>query len=209
MIRAGETPCPVSQQLFGQTFGFLTLNKHLGGGAEYVDANHPVQVAVREAFEDVTASGHPVSASTGVRRRTLPQACGGWRGPWRSSRRRGRGQGRGRARAGAAGRGDGRTPRTGVGRAAGLHGVDARHGRQGRDQGRAEGFYVAILPEMGLGVALKVMDGASRASEAAIAQILIRLGALDPGHPAARARVDMPIRNWRGIAVGELRARAP
>jgi L-asparaginase II len=68
---------------------------------------------------------------------------------------------------------------------------------------------VAILPEHGLGVALKVADGAGRASEAAIAQILIRLGALDPQSPAARARVDMALRNWRGIVVGELRAAAP
>ena len=42
----------------------------------------------------------------------------------------------------------------------------------------AEGVFVAILPEKGLGIALKVLDGNSRASEAAIAHLLVRAGVL-------------------------------
>ena len=41
----------------------------------------------------------------------------------------------------------------------------------------AEAVYVAILPARGLGVALKIEDGATRASECAIAALLVRLGA--------------------------------
>jgi L-asparaginase II len=71
----------------------------------------------------------------------------------------------------------------------------------------AEGVYVAILPALGLGVALKIDDGAGRASETAMAALLVALGALKDEGPArdlARARV----LNTRGLQVGERRVRA-
>jgi len=70
----------------------------------------------------------------------------------------------------------------------------------------AEGVYVAIMPELGLGAALKIDDGASRAAETAIAALLIALGALpDDGAAAKLARG--PVLNTRGVLVGERRAR--
>jgi L-asparaginase II len=69
----------------------------------------------------------------------------------------------------------------------------------------AEAVFVAILPGRGLGVALKIEDGATRASESAIAAILVRLGVLDAGHPAARRRLDPPILNRRGVVAGAIR----
>jgi L-asparaginase II len=65
----------------------------------------------------------------------------------------------------------------------------------------AEAVFVAILPEQGLGIALKIMDGAVRASEAAITALLVRHGALDAAHPIV-ARFLGPLRNWRGIETG-------
>jgi L-asparaginase II len=70
----------------------------------------------------------------------------------------------------------------------------------------AEGVFVAILPEQGLGVAVKAADGATRAAEAAIAALLVRLGVLDPADPAVRRRIAAPIHNWRGVETGFLRA---
>jgi L-asparaginase II len=69
----------------------------------------------------------------------------------------------------------------------------------------AEGVFVAILPERGLGIALKIADGATRAAEAAMAGLLIRAGVLDPAHPAALRRLGGPMRNWRGFEVGAVR----
>lgn len=63
----------------------------------------------------------------------------------------------------------------------------------------AEGVYMAALPAKGLGLALKARDGAGRAAEVAVAELLTRLGAL-PGGFSRR-----PLRNVRGLAVGELR----
>ena len=68
----------------------------------------------------------------------------------------------------------------------------------------AEGVYVAILPALGLGVALKIDDGAGRASETAIAAVLIALGALkDEG--AAHGLAYAPVLNTRNVQVGERR----
>ncbi|HXJ03215.1 MAG TPA: asparaginase [Micropepsaceae bacterium] len=68
----------------------------------------------------------------------------------------------------------------------------------------AEGVYVAIVPTLGLGVALKIDDGAGRASETAIASVLIALGALnDEG--SAHALAHAPVLNTRGVSVGERR----
>ncbi|HCE72841.1 MAG TPA: L-asparaginase, partial [Ruegeria sp.] len=72
----------------------------------------------------------------------------------------------------------------------------------------AEAVFVAILPEQRLGVALKIVDGATRASECAIAAILVGLGVLDPADPATRKRLDAPILNRRGIDCGRIRATA-
>lgn len=70
----------------------------------------------------------------------------------------------------------------------------------------AEAVFVAIAPEAGLGVALKVADGGTRASEAAITALLIHMGLLDPASPVARRLLSAPQKNWRGLEVAELRA---
>jgi L-asparaginase II len=69
----------------------------------------------------------------------------------------------------------------------------------------AEAVFVAIIPEQQRGIALKITDGSSRGSEAAITALLVRLGVLNPAHPAARKRLGGPIRNWRGLDTGQTR----
>ena len=74
----------------------------------------------------------------------------------------------------------------------------------------AEGVYCGAVPELGLGFALKIDDGAGRASEAAVAALLARLLKGDPalsGRFDALSRVAMT--NWNGIEVGEVRAQLP
>ena len=72
----------------------------------------------------------------------------------------------------------------------------------------AEAVFIAIIPEKRLGVAVKIVDGATRASEAAIAAILVRLGVLDANHPVVGKLLTGPLKNCRGFTTGELR-RAP
>jgi L-asparaginase II len=72
----------------------------------------------------------------------------------------------------------------------------------------AEGFFIAILPEQKLGIALKAACGTTRAAECAIAAILVKLGALDPNHPATLKRMNAPITNRREIVTGVLKPAA-
>jgi L-asparaginase II len=68
----------------------------------------------------------------------------------------------------------------------------------------AEGVFVAILPKQRLGIALKMNDGATRASDAAIAAILVHLKVLSPDHPATRMFANARQRNWRGMETGKI-----
>ena len=67
----------------------------------------------------------------------------------------------------------------------------------------AEGVYCAALPELGLGVALKIDDGAARAAEAAMAAVAQAL--LKTEDDLLLGYSHLQLRNWRGIDVGSLR----
>ena len=72
----------------------------------------------------------------------------------------------------------------------------------------AEGVYCAALPELGLGVAIKMDDGnTARAAEVVMAAVLeARLPLDDPERAFLRGYSDAPQRNWNGIEVGRLQA---
>jgi len=70
----------------------------------------------------------------------------------------------------------------------------------------AEGVVAAAIPELGLGVAVKIEDGAARAAETVMAHVLVTLGALKAKSAAAKAFLNVPIRNWRGDVCGQKRA---
>jgi len=73
----------------------------------------------------------------------------------------------------------------------------------------AEGILTAALPERGLGIALKIADGSSRASSVALLTILDHLGVLsDEEKQKLASHIAPTIVNSRGIAVGEIRPAA-
>ncbi|MGR3455573.1 asparaginase [Pseudooceanicola sp.] len=204
LIRAGDSPCQIHNNCSGKHAGFLTLNRHLRGGAEYHEPDHPVQRAVLEAFEDVTGETSPGYGIDGC---SAPNFACSLTGLARAMARFATardGQGA-RAEAGArlvdamvahpelvAGEGRACTSL-----------MRAMEGRVAVKTG-AEAVFVAILPEQGLGVAVKITDGATRASEAVIAAILAGLGALDRDHPTARALLSRPVVNRRGYDAGRI-----
>lgn len=65
----------------------------------------------------------------------------------------------------------------------------------------AEGVFCGALPTLGLGFAVKIDDGATRASEAVTAALLARLL---PQAVAAGFGRPQTLRNWRGTEVGSL-----
>ena len=71
----------------------------------------------------------------------------------------------------------------------------------------AEGTAAAAIPELGIGLAVKIDDGAGRAVEVAMASLLRRSLPESLGdHDALRQLAASPLRNWNGLTVGWLRA---
>lgn len=205
LIRAYESPCQIHNNCSGKHSGFLTLTKHLKAGPEYVDLDHPVQRAVKSTFEEVTGETSPGYGIDGC---SAPNfACTV--------------HGLARAMAFFATARDGASVRetaayrltramatypelvAGEGRAC-TELMRAMGGRVSIKTG-AEAVFVAIIPERQIGIALKIADGATRASEAAITALLVRLGMLDANHPTARKYLNAIQKNRRGIDVGILR----
>ena len=207
LIRAGSPPRQVHNNCSGKHAGFLMLAQHLKAGPEYVEPDHPVQRAVRDAFEEATGAPSPGHAVDGCSAPNFATSLSGLAAAMARFAAAGESGARGRAmlrlREAMIAHPD---LVAGEGRACTeLMRAMREGGHPAAIKTGAEGVFVAILPERGLGVALKVDDGATRASECAIAAILARLGALDPAHPAARARLAPAIRNWRGIETGTIR----
>ena len=201
MIRAGEEPCRIHNNCSGKHAGFLTLAKHLDAGPNYVAVDHPVQTACLEAFERLTGETSPGHGIDGCSAPNFACTLHGMARAMASFAAAPARSAQGQLRSAMALHpelvaGEGRAC-TRLMRAAG--------GKVAVKTG-AEGYFVAILPEQKLGVALKINDGTTRASECAIAQILVKLGALDPNHPEALAYTNGVIKNWDGLETGYLRA---
>jgi L-asparaginase II len=205
LIRADEAPCQIHNNCSGKHTGFLMQAQRLKAGPEYIAPDHPVQRAVLQAFEEVTGEASP---GYGVDGCSAPN--------WATSL-----HGLGRAMAAYATAREGRSAReTAMVRlregmmarpemVEGESGASTELMRAARGRaalkGGAEGVYVAILPDLGLGVALKAMDGAGRAAECAIATILSDLGVLDPADPVVARRRNPPITSRRGLPAGAIR----
>ncbi|HEY4671770.1 MAG TPA: asparaginase [Gemmatimonadaceae bacterium] len=72
----------------------------------------------------------------------------------------------------------------------------------------AEGVHCALLPDRGIGIALKVEDGNQRAQWPALLRLLQELEALpDPVPARLREWMHKPVKNTRGECVGEIAMR--
>lgn len=208
LIRADESPCQVHNNCSGKHAGFLTLTKHLNAGPDYDLIDHPVQQACKAAFEDLTQETSPTYGIDGC---SAPNhACTV--------------HGLARAMAFFASAADRSDTRSNA--AQQLTAAMAAHPALVAGETRActdlmramdgkvaiktgaEGVFTAIIPQLRMGVALKITDGATRASEAAIAAILVKLGVLDAAHPATQARMMRPVPNRRGMVTGHVRPSA-
>lgn len=205
LIREGGTPCQIHNNCSGKHAGFLTLSKHMRAGAEYIDPDHPVQKAVREAFEDLTDMESPGYGIDGCSAPNFATSL----------------YGLGRAMAQFASAQEGRSSRDTA--AVRLREAMMQHpdlvagetractelmremkGKAAVKTG-ADGVFTAILPEQGFGIAVKIQDGHTGASECATVSILSSLGLIDPESPAAKRRMNAPILNRRKIDCGIVR----
>ncbi|WP_204115010.1 asparaginase [Shimia biformata] len=205
LIRDGKPVCQVHNNCSGKHAGFLTLTRHLGAGPEYIDLDHPVQKACKAAFEEVTQEDSPGYGIDGC---SAPNFATTLHGMARAMAFFAAANPDGDARQSAASR---------------LHHAMATYPELVAGEGRcctnlmramdhkvavktgAEAYFIAIIPEKKLGVALKIADGTTRGAECAIAAILVRLGVLDPAHPLAQMYLAPKITNWRGVDTGFMR----
>ncbi|MDJ0638685.1 MAG: asparaginase [Paracoccaceae bacterium] len=198
MIREGTPVTRVFNNCSGKHTGFLTLARHFGANLDYTDPEHPVQKAVRAAFEDCCGEESPGFGIDGC---SAPNFATSLKGLARAMALFATAGARDDARSKAAQRLTAAMiayPElvSGKGRACAAL-MHAANGRAAVKTG-AEGVFVAIIPDLELGIALKIADGATRASEVAMAALLARFGVIDRTH----AMLSREIRNWDGLITG-------
>lgn len=207
LARSGETPTRLHNNCSGKHAGFLATAIHMGEEpAGYIQLDHPVQQRVTDAIAEM--SGWDISNTArgvdgcGIPVIGLPMAATA-----RAMARMADPRGLGAVRENAVRRIVSAMcshPEMVAGRGivdsvamAALENVAIKRG--------AEGFHIAILPERGMGVALKTRDGNSRASGCALLWILKYLRVL--GERAAKELADHlepPVKNTLGDVVGRI-----
>lgn len=207
---AGTNPSALNNNCSGKHAGFLAVARHLGHDvAGYVQPGHPVQMLVRDVLAQMT--GEPLSADIcGTDGCSIPTygvpLAGIASGFARLASRKGLGPERAAAAqkvmAAALAHPEllGTTGQFAVGAMAAMAAVPGG----ALVKSGAEGVYIAAIPAVGLGVALKIDDGGQRGAETAMAGIL---SALFPD--AAKALylwANGPINTVRGERVGDIRA---
>jgi len=205
MIREGKSVTRAFNNCSGKHSGFLTLAKHLGAGLDYVDPDHPVQLSVRAAFEEMCDEHSPGFGIDGCSAPNFAASLSGIAKAMASFASLGAGGSARDAACVALREAMMEHPELVSGKDRACANLMRAAGGKAAVKTGAEGFFVAILPDQGLGVALKVDDGATRASEAVMAALLVRLGVAEANDPLISRHLVSPLKNWDGLEVGEVR----
>ena len=209
LVRQGMDPQPSHHMCSGKHCGMLTLARAQGWEVEgYCEHDHPVQRRVREVCEDFFACDmtHATRGRDGcsvptfaVPLRALARGMARFATPEHCEEKRAQAArelfdamaSRSFFIAGS-GQADTRLVERGGGRFVVKSG--------------AEGVYTAAIPGLSLGIAVKCVDGATRAARAAMVLLLRELGLLsDAGKDDSR----YVLTNFRGFEVGSVEARLP
>lgn len=178
LVRAGKDPAPIHNNCSGKHAGMIATGQHRGIPVKgYVGREHPVQAGVRRAMEDMTGASLD-EAPCGIDGCSIPTYAVPLDALARAFARFGTGTGLPKRRADAVARlhtacfsrpdmvaGTGRYCTRIMAAMKGL--VFVKTG--------AEGVFCASFPTLGLGVALKVDDGATRAAEAIMSAVILHL----------------------------------
>ena len=212
MASRGDKPTQLHNNCSGKHSGFLCTAIHRGEAIEgYVGENHPVQLRIKETIQNLTGSAltQDVCGTDGC---SIPTYAAPLRGFAHGFARLVSGEGIEAPRASA-----GRElieacmahpfEMSGTDRACKTL-MEIAPGRVFAKTG-AEGVFCGALPDLGLGFALKIDDGASRASETLVAAVIAE--ALKNEDAALSARfaelAERTLTNWEGIDVGAVKAR--
>lgn len=212
MIRRGLTPTPIINNCSGKHSGIIATCLHLKENPEgYEKLNHPAQVRLRKTLSEVMRFDHDKAHygidGCGIPTYAVPlqnlaigmQALVNTR---ETEKRRAASQ----------------TILDAVRREPFyLSGTDdfttdfiqVTNGRCIIKNG-AEGVFCGVIPEKGWAFAIKAEDGASRASQAATAFFLEKLGVLkEEDKKSLRKYLEPKVKNWKGVEVGSIRVKMP
>jgi L-asparaginase II len=211
LLLEGRAPSRLHNNCSGKHAGFLTVARHLGvDPAGYEAPDHPVQRRVLATIAEM-AGVEPASMAVAVDGCAAPAPAFALHALATASARIADPSRLAPARAAAARRLDAAV-RAHPLLVAGTHAacsalIGAGAGAYSVKSG-AEGTYVAVLGALGLGVAVKIDDGAARAAETTIAAVLVGLGLVAATDPALAALTDAPIVNTQDRVVGARRPAA-
>ncbi len=203
LFRAGGQITPAHNNCSGKHTGFLTVAKHRGWPTRgYIREDHPLQQTILKTLADLSGSdlasgargtdgcGIPV---VGIPLDRLALAMARIADP--SGLRPERVAAIKRIRRAMAAE-----PFMVAGTGRFCTRVMTKLGEQAIVKTGAEGVYMAALPTLGLGVCLKIVDGAGRAAQVLLAAVFQRLGL-----PDVRELATAPISNVVGKPVGVVR----
>jgi L-asparaginase II len=208
LYKAGLKPTALHNNCSGKHAGFVCVACATGDDPKgYVTPGHPTMRMVTGVLEDMTGArlGDAVCGTDGC---SIPTYAIPLRALAFAFARFGSGRGLGPERAKAAAR-----IRAAVAAepyyVAGADRFDTKAmealGARAFTKTGAEGVFCAALPELGLGVALKCDDGATRAAEAMMGAVIERFLTLSEAEAAVIGPLTrQPLRNWNGIHVGDV-----
>jgi len=206
---AGAEPTALHNNCSGKHSGFLCLNRMLRADPHgYIEPDHPVQREIKATIESITGTSIPDS-----RRAIDGCSVPTWAVPLKhlalGFARFGTGNSLAPERAKAAARlraACAAHPWYVAGSGRFCTEVMQRLGARAFVKVGAEGVYLGVLPERGLGIAVKCDDGGARAAEVVMAALILRFAALSKDEQATLDHLVRPtLRNWNGIAIGKLR----
>lgn len=210
LAASGAGPTALHNNCSGKHAGFLCVACAMDvDGEGYIGPDHPVQREVAAAIEETTGTRLSEAAS-GTDGCGIPTFAIPLRNLATAFARFGTGEGFAPERAAAAKR-----LREAVWSAPFQVGGSGRFDTEAMQLGArrvfvkmgAEGVHLASIPELGLGIAIKIDDGASRAAEVAMAAVIRRLLAAEGDFAAwLDARAHCRLTNWMGVEVGAIRA---
>jgi L-asparaginase II len=208
LARSGREPSALHNNCSGKHAGFVCAAVAMEEEpAGYIRPDHPVMADVTGALEDVC--GYSLGSTTpGIDGCSIPTYAIPLHNLAHGFARFGTGQGFGMERARAAARIRAACAAepfmvAGMGRFD-TEIMTALRARAFTKTG-AEGVFCAALPEVGLGIALKIDDGATRAAQVVMASLIERFLTLNEAEAAAVTKAKNPqLKNWNGMGVGEL-----
>lgn len=208
LARAGGSPSALHNNCSGKHSGFLCVCRHCNTAHHaYVGAGHAFQEMVRSTMVEVTGAPHGAE-NRGTDGCSIPTYAVPLRNLALGFARMATGNRLGGHRAAAAKRLLSACMAepfyvAGTGRAC-TRLMEAAPGRIFAKIG-AEGVYCAAIEELGLGIAIKCDDGASRAAEVIVAEVLSQLLAQDGYVSGKLGMLGRPeLHNWKGTLVGRL-----